>query len=113
MQALSRLVGVVHLRRRRMAAGVLAAAVAATAMASAAMAQPRLRWHGCPSEFPPEVQCASLMVPLNYRHPSGPRIRLGFDRLRAADRAHRVGSLIVNPGGPGGAGSEVVAAEAA
>ena len=47
------------------------------------------------------------------RSPGRPQIRLGFARLRASDRRHRVGSLIVNPGGPGGAGSEVVAAEAA
>ena len=52
-------------------------------------------------------------MPLDYHHPHGAKITLGFNRLRAADRAHRVGSLIVNPGGPGGGGSGVVAVEAA
>lgn len=41
------------------------------------------------------------------------KITLGFNRLRAQDRAHRIGSLIVNPGGPGGEGTSVVALEAA
>jgi len=52
-------------------------------------------------------------VPLDYAKPTGEKIRLGFARLRASDRARRVGSLIVNPGGPGGAGSDVIAPEAA
>ena len=72
-----------------------------------------IQWHGCGPEFPSSVQCGELSVPLDYSHPHGAKITLGFNRLRAQDRAHRVGSLIVNPGGPGGAGSEVVALEAA
>jgi pimeloyl-ACP methyl ester carboxylesterase len=97
-------------RAKRVAA--LGAATLAL-MAAPAAARPRIAWHGCGRDAPPNVQCGKLAVPLDYDHPRGPRIRLGFNRLRAADRAHRVGSLIVNPGGPGGAGSEIVAAEAA
>ena len=55
----------------------------------------------------------AALVPLDYSRPHGAKITVGFNRLRAHDRAHRVGSLIVNPGGPGGAGSAVVAVEAA
>jgi pimeloyl-ACP methyl ester carboxylesterase len=73
----------------------------------------RIRWHGCGPEFPSSVQCGKLSVPLDYSHPHGAKITLGFNRLRAQDTAHRVGSLIVNPGGPGGAGSATVALEAA
>jgi len=72
-----------------------------------------IRWHGCGAQQPPSLQCGELSVPLDYHHPHGAKITLGFNRLRAADRAHRVGSLIVNPGGPGGGGSGVVAVEAA
>jgi len=72
----------------------------------------KIRWHDCGGQSPSAVQCGEIAVPLDYRHPQRAKIRLGFNRLRAQDRAHRVGSLIVNPGGPGGAGSEVVAAEA-
>jgi pimeloyl-ACP methyl ester carboxylesterase len=50
---------------------------------------------------------------LDYRHPRGTKITVGFVRLPASDRAHRVGSLIINPGGPGGQGSQFVGLEAA
>jgi pimeloyl-ACP methyl ester carboxylesterase len=73
----------------------------------------RIAWHGCGPEQPANLQCGELSVPLDYNRPHGPQITLGFNRLRAADRAHRVGSLIINPGGPGGPGSFFVAIEAA
>ena len=72
-----------------------------------------IHWHGCGQGAPRNLQCGAIRVPLDYAHPGGRQIRLGFARLRASDRKHRVGSLIVNPGGPGGAGSQVVAVEAA
>jgi pimeloyl-ACP methyl ester carboxylesterase len=72
-----------------------------------------VQWHGCRAELPPTLQCGELSVPLDYRHPRGAQITLGFNRLPAKDPAHRIGSLILNPGGPGGAGSEVVVVEAA
>src|SRR4051794_32442430 len=83
------------------------------ALAPATGAHGAIRWHGCGKGTPKGVQCAELSVPLDYAKPKGAKIRLGFNRLRAADRSHRIGSLILNPGGPGGAGSEVVEAEAA
>src|SRR4051794_34899143 len=89
-------------------AGAVACAGAAPSFADAA-----IRWHGCGDDSPAKLQCGELSVPLDYAHPRGAQITLGFNRLSAADRAHRVGSLFVNPGGPGGAGTEVVAAEAA
>jgi pimeloyl-ACP methyl ester carboxylesterase len=103
---------------RRAAAAVAIALGVTLAGAVPAPARDRvphgtIRWHGCAPELPSSLQCGELAVPLDYRHPRGARITLGFNRLRAQDPAHRVGSLIVNPGGPGGAGSEVVALEAA
>jgi pimeloyl-ACP methyl ester carboxylesterase len=112
-------------RRRRVGTrlgNVIAVALAALGLslaaadapaAAAARSRSTIRWHGCGKELPPAVQCGEISVPLDYRHPRGPKIRLGFDRLRAQDRGHRIGSLIVNPGGPGGAGSDIVGAEAA
>src|SRR3954471_6168556 len=73
----------------------------------------RIAWHGCGPEQPANLQCGELSVPLDYDHPHGATITLGFNRLPAADRAHRVGSLIINPGGPGGGGSFFIAVEAA
>ena len=60
-----------------------------------------IRWHGCGPDLPKTVQCGELSVPLDYSRPEGAKITLGFNRLRAQDQAHRVGSLILNPGGPG------------
>ena len=72
-----------------------------------------IRWHGCGSNFPPSLQCGELSVPLDYARPRGRQIKFGFARLPAQDRAHRIGSLIINPGGPGAAGSQFIALEAA
>jgi pimeloyl-ACP methyl ester carboxylesterase len=96
-------------------AGMLVVAVGLVAAAPGSGAEPRgkIRWHRCDRHLPASLQCGELAVPLDYRHPRAAKIRLGFNRLRAQDRKHRVGSLIVNPGGPGGAGSDVVAVEAA
>lgn len=55
----------------------------------------------------PEVsyECATVPVPLDYDQPNGPTIQLSLVRLPAAGpAAERVGSLFLNPGGPGGSG---------
>ena len=50
--------------------------------------------------------CSKVLVPLDYSRPSGPLIsifvvRMHFDRQ---DKSSRIGSLILNPGGPGESG---------
>jgi pimeloyl-ACP methyl ester carboxylesterase len=62
-------------------------------------AQP-LDWQPCDNGF----QCARLLVPFDYAHPGGNRFSLPVIRLPAKDPAHRLGDLVVNPGGPGGSG---------
>lgn len=59
-----------------------------------------LRWQGCDDGF----KCATLVVPVDYRHPGGSRFALPVVRLPAGDPARRIGSVVVNPGGPGGSG---------
>jgi pimeloyl-ACP methyl ester carboxylesterase len=54
------------------------------------------------------LQCAELSVPLDYDHPSGAHIDLAVIRRPAADPSHRIGALVVNPGGPGGSGVDFV-----
>lgn len=46
------------------------------------------------------VECATLKVPLDYASPDGPTIDLGISRIRATGN-DRLGSVVVNPGGPG------------
>lgn len=50
------------------------------------------------------IQCARLTVPLDYDKPDGPAITLGLLRHRASDPGDRIGSLVLNPGGPGASG---------
>jgi pimeloyl-ACP methyl ester carboxylesterase len=50
------------------------------------------------------TDCGTLSVPLDYREPRGRQITVAVTRLRATDPAHRIGSLALNPGGPGGSG---------
>jgi len=63
----------------------------------------RIAWSSCYSQIGP-FQCGNLQVPLDYDQPNGPTISLGVVRLPATDQAHRIGSLFLNPGGPGGSG---------
>ncbi|HVH22149.1 MAG TPA: alpha/beta hydrolase [Pseudonocardia sp.] len=56
----------------------------------------------------PGFECARLQVPLDYTAPDGTAARIGVLRQRA--RGGRIGSLVVNPGGPGASGMELVPA---
>lgn len=55
----------------------------------------------------PEVECALLEVPLSYEDPDDETIEIGVLRTRA--QGDRIGSLLVNPGGPGVSGMEAAA----
>ena len=63
----------------------------------------RIAWSSCYSQIGP-FQCGNLQVPLDYDQPNGPTISLAVVRLPATDQAHRIGSLFLDPGGPGGSG---------
>jgi pimeloyl-ACP methyl ester carboxylesterase len=60
----------------------------------------KLSWHSCGV---PEFQCATMRVPLDYAHPSAKSdLKLAVARKKADGPGKRIGSLLVNPGGPGG-----------
>jgi len=56
-----------------------------------------LAWHSCQTHY----QCATLAVPLNYADPRARTIDLALIRAPATDPSRRLGSLLINPGGPG------------
>ena len=60
----------------------------------------KLTWRPCHNGF----QCARLLVPFDYQRPGWRRFSLPVIKLPASDPAHRIGSLVINPGGPGGSG---------
>ena len=77
-----------------------------------------LSWGGCAAfaEGPdergaftdPRYQCARLEVPLDYAAPAGRAAQLAV--LRTTATGERIGSLVINPGGPGVSGMSAVPA---
>src|SRR5829696_9652792 len=59
----------------------------------------RLSWESCR----PDLACSEMRVPLDYADPDGTAITLLVAK-RSATGSKRLGSLIINPGGPGGSG---------
>jgi pimeloyl-ACP methyl ester carboxylesterase len=60
------------------------------------------------SECGPGLDCATVQVPLEYSDPEGEQIPLAVVRHRATDPDQRIGSLFINPGGPGVPASDMV-----
>ena len=50
------------------------------------------------------VECARIQVPLDYARRTGAMISIALLRIHYADQPQRIGSLLVNPGGPGASG---------
>ncbi len=71
------------------------APTSAPSSSSAAAPAAPLDWRGCEDGF----QCATLTVPLVETAPEGATVDLAVVRRRATGA--RIGSLVVNPGGPG------------
>ncbi|MHC0432005.1 alpha/beta hydrolase [Streptomyces sp. O3] len=69
----------------------------------------RLSWRECGV---PDFSCASLRVPLDYESPGGRDIKLAVARKEATGPGKRIGSLQVNPGGPGGSAIQYLQAYA-
>lgn len=82
---------------------------ASTAATPAAVGTPA----ATPAAAYPGLECGFLAVPIDYADPNGSTTTIGFARLKARDPARRIGSLVFDPGGPGGNGGAVIAAEAA
>jgi pimeloyl-ACP methyl ester carboxylesterase len=54
-----------------------------------------------------QFECATVVVPLDYEEPDGATIELAVLRVPASgNEDDRLGSLLVNPGGPGASGME-------
>ncbi|QNF93711.1 MULTISPECIES: alpha/beta hydrolase [Janibacter] len=64
-----------------------------------------LEWGGCQGS---DGECATLEVPMDYEQPDGQTIEIAVLRVQAKGEA--AGSLVVNPGGPGGSGVDYAAA---
>ncbi|MFF7451267.1 MULTISPECIES: alpha/beta fold hydrolase [unclassified Streptomyces] len=59
----------------------------------------KLNWRSCGV---PGFECATLKAPLDYGKPDVGDVRLAVSRKKATGSGKALGSLLVNPGGPGG-----------
>src|SRR5262245_6795281 len=86
---------------------ILSAALCAGMQPIADAARPShaaIQWKSCHQSTGFPFECARVKVPLDYSDPQGRTISLSVVRLPAMDPAHRIGSVFLNPGGPGGSG---------
>jgi pimeloyl-ACP methyl ester carboxylesterase len=88
-----------------LAGALLPVLPASAAGAPAAGSVPGVAWQPCADQ--PTVDCGTLRVPLDWKRPGAAKVGLGLARHVARDPAHRVGTVFVNPGGPGGSGVEI------
>lgn len=75
--------------------------------AAASAPAPGIAWTSCD---PPAagLECGTLSVPLDWNRPDGERIDLAVLRHLASRPQERIGSMFLNPGGPGQSGVQVV-----
>lgn len=77
------------------------------AVAAARAAAAGIDWQDCPADWglKPPIQCGYVTVPVDYAEPNGRTIKLAVDRVgNTGGKGERQGSLVYNPGGPGGSG---------
>jgi len=64
-----------------------------------------LAWAAC--EDRPDLECASLTVPLDYAEPDGETVAMAV--YRVPSRNEDAGPIVLLPGGPGGSGADLIA----
>jgi pimeloyl-ACP methyl ester carboxylesterase len=91
-------------------AGIVLSAVAAAPGSAAPAGQalvdavptPKLGWYKCYQI----AECATAMLPLDYSRPNGAKTEIAILRIKAKDQSRKIGSLFLNPGGPGGSATQ-------
>jgi pimeloyl-ACP methyl ester carboxylesterase len=108
--------------RRCAGAGVLALALlGSTLPATASSAGPsrpdlsrfyrqKVIWAACTgADMPKDLECGRVTVPLDYAHPGADTLDIALARYRATGKSQ--GSVLLNFGGPGGAGISELATD--
>jgi pimeloyl-ACP methyl ester carboxylesterase len=77
-----------------------------------------IAWTDCNTQIQPLIakqpgstrnltfQCGRTEVPISYEEPRGATLPLFLVRARLAGQVNRIGSLVINPGGPGNSGTD-------
>src|SRR3712207_3322560 len=99
----------------------------ASASASSAPAEPEaaeIAWSDCDAQISELLagapgserdllfECGRTEVPISYDEPQGETLPLFLVRARWAQQTDRIGSLVINPGGPGGSGADAAIGQA-
>src|SRR5262245_39446717 len=64
----------------------------------------KINWIPCHRETGRPFECGTVQVPLDYDGPGAAAISIALIRLAHTGPSTRIGSLFLNPGGPGGSG---------
>ena len=94
-----------RLARRGFGVVLVSAALLLTAqpaLAAPASAAAGITWKPCKEDR--TAECGTLRVPVNWAKPHGAMFDLAVARRKATAPAKRIGTLFINPGGPGGSG---------
>ncbi|MGW3633771.1 alpha/beta hydrolase [Streptomyces sp. NPDC005122] len=84
-------------------AGLPSSAVAADGPGLSRFYHQRITWGACAGDgMPADLQCGKVTVPLDYAHPRKGTLDVALARYRATGASR--GSVLLNFGGPGGAG---------
>lgn len=98
-----------------------ASSASSSAAASPTASQPaaKIDFSDCSQQFQTAIgsakaktmkfSCGKLAVPLDYSDPGGKTAQIFVVRVRSDKQTQRLGSLLVNPGGPGGSGVNLAA----
>ena len=73
-------------------------------LASDELSAERIKWSLCEGF----LECGFIEVPADYRNPDAGSIEIAVNVRRADHQDERIGYMLVNPGGPGGSGLELV-----
>ena len=86
-----------------LAAGLPSVATAADTPDLSRFYGQRIKWSACEGYgMPEDLQCGKVTVPLDYANPGDGTLDLALARYRATGKSR--GSVLLNFGGPGGAG---------
>src|SRR5215467_150026 len=89
------------------AASAVSTSQAGTSTRRTPLEQTKIAWTRCAGEGP-QFQCARVSVPLDWNRPRGQHIELAVIRHLASRPQQRIGSMFIDPGGPGQSGVDFV-----
>lgn len=96
--------------RTAMVAVVLGACSANTSVptsTSVTIGNSSIEWSPCSDDTSEVLLCATIEVPYNYQEPDGNQFSLSMVKHPATQPSKRIGSMLVNPGGPGFGGTAI------